>query len=78
MVDGDNYPSGAEQMAFSAVHDLIGDWIKKESFSPKELGSGLLTATIHCYSKSISYEDIATILYKRADELATRGITDEG
>lgn len=77
MIDGDDYPSAAEQMAFSKVHYLIEDWIKKDGFSSKEIGGGILTATIHCYSKSISYKEIATLLYERADELATRSIADE-
>ena len=78
MTDEDEYPTAAQQRAFSHTHGVIKKLLEEDGYDPIHVGHGVLIAAISCFSKRLSYEEIAEFLYQYADENAIRERLHEG
>jgi hypothetical protein len=65
-------PTVAEQGAFSDAHDLVRRLIDIEQFPAFYVSKGIFIAAIVALRKTLSDEEVASFLYKRADDYATR------
>jgi hypothetical protein len=75
MDDNDDRPYPDEQHAFSDAHVLIQSRIKAGG-NPHHIGLGVLIAAISCLRKTLSYEEIAKIMYEYADDYAVRRLEE--
>ena len=70
--DEDQYPTSAEQAAFSEAYDLAERLREKVGFQQSEIGKGLLTCAVNELRKSLGNEATAELLYQFADDYAVR------
>jgi hypothetical protein len=70
--DNDDGPSAAEQQAFTEAHALIRHLIEVDGLSPVDVGTGVLIAALSRLLKTLPETDVAALLYKYADDYATR------
>ena len=69
--DGD-YPTPDEQHAFSEAHDLIRRLIEADNLSAVDVGNGFLVAALSCLRKALPETEVSLLLFKYADDYATR------
>ena len=72
-MDNDEYnPSIGEQVSFCEAHDLIENLVNTTEFLISDIGRGVFIVAVSCLRKEISDKKIAEIMYKYADDYATR------
>jgi hypothetical protein len=72
MSDEDDYPTAAEQRAFSEAEDLAARLRREMGYDQGEIGKGLLVSALSQLRKSIGNEATAELLYQAADDYAVR------
>ncbi len=75
MTNGD--PSAGEQFAFGEALTIATRLVESQKYTSEEVGKGILVAAIATLRIDLPSKEVAKLLYRYADDYATRGIEDE-
>lgn len=71
-MEEDEYPSAAQQNAFSEAVDLAKRLRKEMGYDQGEIGRGFLISALNQLHRSVGNEETAKLLYEAADDYAVR------